>query len=176
MPTCRGCGGPLGRTNKSGYCKQTAECRKQGKRVTAHASYVRNADARREQARQWNASSREESPLLYKARHLLVSARGRAKRDGLPCDLTLEWAGRELASAIANGCPLLGIEVRLDAGRVSPGSPTIDKFNPDRGYTQKNCWVISHRANTMKQNATPDFMRRILEAADTRFAVDVAVQ
>jgi hypothetical protein len=119
---------------------------------------------------------RDENPLRRKAKNLLAASRSRAKRDGLPCDLTLEWVERELASVIENGCPLLGIEVRLDTDRIAPGSPTIDKFNPDRGYTQENCWVISHRANSTKQNATLDFMRRILEYADTRFAVENAVE
>ena len=117
-------------------------------------------------------AERDENPLRRKAKNLLAQARSRAKHNALPCDLTLEWAERELVSAVQDGCPLLGIGIVLDARAHGPGSPTVDKFDPGLGYTQENCWVISYRANSMKQNATPDFMRRILEYADTRFAVD----
>jgi len=110
--------------------------------------------------------------LRRKARMLRAGARSRATAGGLPFNLTVKWAERELASAVENGCPLLGIDLRLDSRRIAaPDSPSIDRFHPDRGYMPGNCWIISHRANTMKRNASLDFMRRILEAADTRFAV-----
>ena len=113
------------------------------------------------------AKARDET-LSGKAKKLLGAARYRARRDGLRFDLTAEWAERELAAAVESGCPLLGIDI-LMTGK-GPGSPSIDKFDPARGYTQENCWIISYRANAMKRNASPDFMRRILEAAATRFA------
>jgi hypothetical protein len=113
--------------------------------------------------------------LRDKARMLRAGARSRATARGLPFDLTAGWAERELAAAMMNGCPLLGIGIRLDATGVPvAASPSIDRFDPGGGYTQGNCWVISHRANSMKRNATPEFMRRILGYAATRFAVEQA--
>ncbi len=112
------------------------------------------------------------------ARLMFLGSRARARARGLPFDLTAEWVESELAFALENGCPLLGIEITLDRsdGRRPPGTPSIDRFRPELGYTQANCWVISFRANSMKQDASLDFMRRVLGYADTRFAVGPAVE
>ena len=115
------------------------------------------------------------STVEGRARLMFLGARARARERGLPFDLTAEWLESELALALENGCPLLGVEITLTTGPRTPGSPSIDRFRPELGYTQANCWVISFRANRMKQDATLDFMRRVLEYADTRFTVEQAV-
>ena len=170
MKAGRTCARPAGH---SGRHKSAEAARSSTARHRAY--YASHPEARAKQRHSHMAryrAERDENPLRRKAKNLLAAARERAKRGGLPFGLTLEWAERELASAVADGCPLLGIGIVLDARAHGPGSPTVDKFDPGLGYTQENCWVISYRANSMKQNATPDFMRRILEYADTRFAVD----
>ena len=51
-------------------------------------------------------------------------------------------------------CPLLGLSLRLNTGVVGHDSPSIDRIDSTRGYVPGNVWVISHRANTLKSNAT----------------------
>ena len=52
-------------------------------------------------------------------------------------------------------CPLLG----LTLDHLSPdlsSHPSIDRFDSSKGYIKGNVWVISFRANRLKNNATAD--------------------
>lgn len=101
-----------------------------------------------------NAYFREyHSTVSGKAVRLLYMARHRAQKADIPFDLTREWAEAELRSALANGCPYLGIPIRLDGGVNDPHCPSIDQFYPGAGYTQDNCIIVSYQANRMKSNA-----------------------
>lgn len=41
-------------------------------------------------------------------------------------------------------------------GRIGPqaDSPSLDRKDPAKGYVKGNVWVISYRANAIKQDAT----------------------
>ena len=84
-------------------------------------------------------------------RYLWYNAKARAKRFGLPFDLTLEDV------AIPEFCPVLGIPLELSVkGRrgFHPNSPSIDRVVPEKGYVRGNVCVISNRANWIKRDAT----------------------
>lgn len=51
-------------------------------------------------------------------------------------------------------CPLL--EVPFVAGEKGnyEYTPSLDRIDPNKGYVKGNVWVITKRANTMKNNAT----------------------
>ena len=86
------------------------------------------------------------------------SAKKRAKQAGLEFDLRAEDI------QIPEYCPLLGI--KLEPGKEKKptwGSPSLDRFDSTRGYTRDNVWVISHRANTLKQNATLGELKTLVE-------------
>ena len=103
------------------------------------------------------------------ARLMFLGARARARKRGLPFDLTAEWVESELAFVLEGGCPLLGIEITLGSGPRSAGTPSIDRFRPELGYVQSNCWVLSWAANNMKRDMPLDFVRRLVALAETRF-------
>ena len=52
-------------------------------------------------------------------------------------------------------------------GKIGDTSPTLDKIIPERGYVKGNVQVISHKANSMKRNASLDelllFSRKVIE-------------
>lgn len=85
-----------------------------------------------------------------KLNRLLELAKGRAKAKGWEFSITIDdFKPTEL-------CPLLGLPLDFSKrGKgPAPNSPTIDRIDPSIGYVPGNVWVISHKANTIKSNAT----------------------
>lgn len=92
---------------------------------------------------------------------LVLAARSRAKKARLSCDITVDtihWPTH---------CPVLGI--KLDYNRTVAGDrklrnnyPSLDRRTNDLGYVQGNVFVISHRANRMKSDATVAELEAIL--------------
>ena len=77
---------------------------------------------------------------------MLSHARIRAKRDNLLFNIDASDI------IVPEKCPLLGIPLQVSTGKVGPGSPTIDKIIPNKGYIKGNVMVISHRANLAKSD------------------------
>ena len=86
-------------------------------------------------------------------------AKRRAKEQGLDFDLSVDDI------VIPVECPILGIRLKHRTGRSGGNdeSPSLDKKVPHLGYTKGNVWVISHLANRMKANATPEMLRKFAE-------------
>lgn len=109
--------------------------------------------------------------MWYSARQMTDSARDRAKRAGLACDLTVE----EVHNLCFYRCPVLGVELVYGGSgttkRRNRYAASLDRIDNDGGYTVDNVQVISWQANKMKQDASPDelyaFARWVL-GADTR--------
>jgi hypothetical protein len=57
---------------------------------------------------------------------------------------------------IPDKCPILGIELNMNSGRSGAyrNSPSLDRKDNNKGYTKDNIWVISQRANVMKNSAS----------------------
>jgi hypothetical protein len=90
---------------------------------------------------------------------MLNRARARAKKQGLEFNLTEEDI------KIPTKCPLLGIELFVAEGRksVKDNSASLDRIDSSKGYVKGNVWVISHKANTMKSNATLEEMKTLVK-------------
>jgi hypothetical protein len=87
---------------------------------------------------------------------LWQNAKHRAKRDGLPFDIT------PADIVIPEFCPVLGIKFEHGVGQSTDSSPTLDKIIPEFGYVRGNIKVISFRANSIKRDATADEVRKVL--------------
>jgi hypothetical protein len=83
-------------------------------------------------------------------RQLLSSAKARAKARGVPFLITLE----DIVFPKNGLCPYLGVRLMRNGQKFGPNSPTLDSIIPSLGYTPGNVLVVSHRANTIKNNAT----------------------
>lgn len=86
---------------------------------------------------------------------LYVSAKRRARLRGIRFSISLTDV------VIPKKCPLLGVELRAAVGRVQDNSPSLDRRDPTKGYTPRNVWVISYKANRMKSNASVSELERL---------------
>lgn len=59
-------------------------------------------------------------------------------------------------------CPILGIELSFGKGRVHDASPSLDRIVPEKGYVKGNCFIISAKANRMKQENTLETFELII--------------
>lgn len=54
---------------------------------------------------------------------------------------------------IPKTCPLLGLELSYEDFGIRYNSPSLDRKDSKKGYTKENIWVISSRANILKNDA-----------------------
>ena len=57
-------------------------------------------------------------------------------------------------------CPVFGVELGWDVGGLNGNSPSLDRIDSTKGYIKGNVMMISHLANSMKQNATPEQLKQ----------------
>lgn len=77
---------------------------------------------------------------------LLIELRSRARKSGLGFDL------EEGDIVIPEVCPVLGIKIVRNQGKLTPETPSVDRINPLLGYVRGNIAVISWRANKLKSD------------------------
>jgi len=105
----------------------------------------------------WNAPPKRSEEERYKLAWL-GSVRARAKRYGIlfaitPSDIE-----------IPKFCPALGIRLRHGKGSKRDHWPSIDRVIPKLGYVRGNVWVISYRANKIKNESAPEELLAIYRA------------
>ena len=91
-------------------------------------------------------------------------AQVRARESGRPFTIVAEDV------IIPTHCPILGIPLEKGVGHSSSNSPSLDALIPELGYVPGNINVISHKANTMKSNATLEELKKLvawLESKET---------
>ena len=82
---------------------------------------------------------------------MLQRVRGRARRKKYEFNLEL------IDILIPEMCPILGITIdKIVTGIPKYNSPSLDRIDNSKGYVKGNVMVISHKANAMKHNATPE--------------------
>lgn len=88
-------------------------------------------------------------------RKLVNSAKQRANIKGWEFDITPDDI------VVPEFCPILG-EKLVKHTRYAP---SIDRIDSTKGYTKDNVWVISRRANLMKNDATVEDLKRFAKWA-----------
>jgi len=98
----------------------------------------------------------EEKPWeqLYRA------AKARAKKRGIPFDLTIDYIHSLFPEDMM--CPITKEKMIVARHAPAPNSFSLDRLIPENGYVKGNVCVISHKANTLKQNCTnPEIFRMV---------------
>jgi hypothetical protein len=89
-------------------------------------------------------------------RTLYTSAKNRSRRKGIEFNLELS----DIVVPIY--CPVLNLPLAPNqegTQKYKQNSPTLDRIDPTLGYTKGNVQVISHLANSMKNNASAEQLR-----------------
>jgi hypothetical protein len=87
---------------------------------------------------------------------LIRGSRKRAKKDGIEHRIT------EKDVTYVDTCPILGLSLVLNRGRVGPDSFSLDRKNPTLGYIPGNCFIISWAANQAKDRMSREDVLRLL--------------
>ncbi len=95
---------------------------------------------------------------------LVRQARNRERKKGL--EATMAWSDLEWPEV----CPVLGVRLNYRGSGLRPtfnngNSASLDRWDNSRGYVPGNVYVISKRANFLKNNATPAELRAVAEYA-----------
>ena len=108
--------------------------------------YRENLDRERTKRREHAREHRVRCPEA----DILKRAKARALAAGIPFDLTVDDI------VIPDCCPILGYPLK----RKTRYAPSLDRIKPEQGYVKGNVWVISRKANVMKNDATPEELER----------------
>jgi hypothetical protein len=102
------------------------------------------------------ASARRRSTLTPVGQVLFNNAKQRARAHGIEFTITREDL------VVPTHCPVFGMELVVGTGCAKDNSPSVDRVDPTKGYVPGNVRVISHKANTIKNNATAADLRAVL--------------
>lgn len=83
----------------------------------------------------------------------------RASKKYLPVNVDIDFLVLILPKNMQ--CPIL--ETKMIFGGERSNSPSIDRLNPKKGYTKGNVAWVSMLANTVKDNRTPNELRKIAD-------------
>lgn len=160
-----------GTTREDGY--RFKGYQKRGEKIYEHWMCPASWEAKLARTRKWTANKRATDEAFVikereKARvsiaasrrrdirpHLLAAARFRAKKAGLPFDITVDDI------PVPKRCPVLGIPLRVGEGACTDNGPSVDRIVNSKGYVKGNVLVISRLANRIKTDATPEQVLRV---------------
>ena len=123
------------------YCKVQCDCGtiKTVRRSSMKPGQTVSCGCYRQSTRKTGQDPR--SPMWSRAKY-------RAKQKGMEFNITKEDI------IIPDTCPLLGTPME---------SPSLDRIDSSKGYIKGNVWVISNRANTLKNDATLQELKTLVE-------------
>jgi hypothetical protein len=133
-------------------------------RIYKKRHYHRNRERENARSRAWQAANRERVNANSVARRkadmiervLFRNAQQRARARGIEFSITVADI------VVPPNCPIFGTVFMIGDRAAQPFSPSLDRIDPTRGYVPGNVRVISHRANTIKSDATVDELRAVL--------------
>jgi hypothetical protein len=107
----------------------------------------------------------QSNPIGVKTNKMICGARKRAKEKQVAFDIDHAY----IRSIVPSHCPVLGVELDWSVMRGPnigplPNSPSLDRIDPSKGYIKGNVWIISHRANSIKNDASHEELKLVTEA------------
>ena len=127
------------------------------KRELSRALYQRNKKLIQKRASESRRARLEVFDKRLVAQGLIYGARKRARMHGVAMSLRISDI------SVPDFCPVLGIPLRPCKGHPSANSPSLDRIVPKDGYVPENVIVVSHFANAIKNNATPQQLKAVAD-------------
>lgn len=120
---------------------------------------------------QCKAKYKQANSVIVQTGKMFANARERAKAKNLPFNIDREY----IRSIIPSHCPIFGIPLewsclRGDRGTALPNSPSLDRIDPSKGYVRGNVWIISNRANAIKNDASHEELKLVTNAVGRAIA------
>ena len=112
-----------------------------------------------ERRRKVNERTAKTKPWLTRRKrrpeaYLFNIAKQRSKKKNIEFSITVEDL------KMPEVCPLLGIRLDSYSDDIDV-HPSIDRIDSSKGYIKGNVWIISHKANRVKSDATADELIKI---------------
>lgn len=131
------------------------ESSKQWYRKNGKERYQRNRDKillSKKEYHKKHPEKRKNYNIKTQIHKLWYSAQRRALKNNIPFNITEQ----DIISIVPKDskCPVFNKEFVY--GNGNSFSMTLDKIIPEKGYIKGNIQIISRKANTMKNNATPE--------------------
>lgn len=130
------------------------------KRREAEREYARKRRARIEGFANRERVSMNEARRKDVVKFIVRGAKSRSIKNGHEFDLTLEWAHARWTGK----CELSGLPFDWSKPLLHAFSPSIDRINPLKGYTQDNCRFILQAINAFKGSWSDETMFAIASA------------
>jgi len=103
--------------------------------------------------------------VCYKCRAILGmfgNLKKRAKKENNELGLTLN----EFKQLLVDICPVFGYKLQYGGNEGCSESATVDARIHSKGHIKENIKIISHRANTIKNNSTLEEMKKLVDALE----------
>jgi hypothetical protein len=130
------------------------------KRRERDAEYARNRRARVEGLSNRERVSMNEARQKDVVKFIVRGAKHRSIKNGHEFDLTLEWARERWTGH----CELSGLPFDWSRPKLHEFSPSIDRVDASKGYTQDNCRFILQAINAFKGSWSDETMFMIARA------------
>lgn len=144
------------KTSANGYRSWCKEC----------INSTRDSELNKAKCREYYEQRGREMAIQGKVsniqKYLYQSAKARAKQRGEVFDISLEDI------EVPKVCPIFGIPMHYHRGTKQDDSYSLDRIDSSKGYIKGNVWVISLRANRIKNDSTPSELRLIADKVDER--------
>lgn len=131
------------------------------------AKYESNREKHNQRSAAYKKAHPEVSQKAYKTARKkrpwewpLTNARNRSQKKSFAFDLTREWCEQNWTGA----CSLSGLPFQFGTQTHFPFSPSIDRIDSSKGYTQNNCRFVLFAVNSFKGTGTDDQMIEIARA------------
>ncbi len=138
-----------GKMNKRSQCKSCCKLlydtpERLLKNSQKRAEKRKNDPFYKEREKELAKINNRNNPLKY----LIKLAKIRAKNKNIEFSIT------EKDLTLPQVCPLLNLVLQINEEKSGHNSFSLDRINNTKGYIPGNVWIISNRANWLKNNAS----------------------